>query len=314
MPPLASASENDVSAAAAGSGKKVWIDGDLVPAEKATVSVFDHGLLYGDGVFEGIRIYGGRIFKLRSHIDRLFDSAGAIRLEIPYAAEQLCEAVRATVAANGRAEGSGYVRLCVTRGSGPLGINPFSCERPVTFIVVDGMRLYPQEMYTQGMAVITASTVRNHPQALSPRIKSLNYLNNVLAKIEAIDAGVLEAIMLNHEGFVAEGTGDNVFIVRERRGVRTLLTPPLHAGVLEGITRNVVLQLARDAGIVVAEADLTKFDLYTAEEMFLTGSAAEVIPVNRIDGRTIGGGSPGAITRQLTESFRDLVERDAPED
>lgn len=293
---------------------QVWLDGELIPAERAGVSVFDHGLLYGDGVFEGMRIYNGRIFKLRSHIERLFDSARAIRLDVPYTTDQLCEAVRATAAANGRAEGEGYVRLCVTRGAGPLGINPFTCERPTAFIVVDSTRLYPQEMYTRGMAVITASTVRNHPQALSPRIKSLNYLNNVLAKIEAIDAGVLEAIMLNHQGFIAEGTGDNVFIVRERRGVRTLLTPPLHAGVLEGITRNTVLQLAHDAGIIVAEADLTKFDLYTAEEMFLTGSAAEVIPVTRIDGRTIGGGEPGTITRRLIDAFRDMVERDAPED
>lgn len=294
--------------------KKVWLDGELVPAERASVSVFDHGLLYGDGVFEGMRIYGGRIFKLASHIDRLFDSAHAIRLDLPYTADELARAVRSTAAANGRADADGYVRLCVTRGAGPLGINPFTCERPVTFIVVDGIRLYPLEMYTRGMAVITAATVRNHPQAISPRIKSLNYLNNVLAKVEAIDAGVFEAIMLNHVGFVAEGTGDNVFIVRERRGVRTLLTPPLHSGVLEGITRNVVMQLASDAGIRVAEADLTRFDLYTAEEMLLTGSAAEVIPVTEIDGRTIGQGEPGAITRRLIESFRELVQRDAPED
>ena len=294
--------------------KRVWLNGELVPADRAAVSVFDHGLLYGDGVFEGMRVYAGRVFKLQTHLERLFDSAKAIRLDIPYAIDQLAEAVRETVGANGRENANGYIRLCVTRGNGPLGINPFICNGASTFIIVDGIQLYPREMYEAGLAVITASTVRNHPQALSPRVKSMNYLNNVLAKIEAIDAGVLEAVMLNHEGFVGECTGDNVFIVRERGGVRTLVTPPLHAGILEGVTRNVVMQLARDAGVPVMEADLTKFDLYTAEEMLLTGSAAEVIPVTKIDGRPVGEGRPGPITRDLIASFQELVKRDAPED
>lgn len=292
--------------------KQIWLNGKLVPPDQATVSVYDHGLLYGDGVFEGIRTYEGRVFKLQTHLKRLYDSARAIRLEIPYSAEQLTQAVRETVKANDQT--NGYIRLCVTRGVGTLGLNPFTCKTPSVFIIADGISLYPREFYEQGMAIITASTVRNHPQALSPRIKSMNYLNNVLAKIEALDAGVMEAVMLNHLGFVAECTGDNIFIVRRFSGKQALITPPLHAGVLEGVTMDAVVQLARAANITVERTDLTKHDLYTAEEMFLTGTAAEVIPVTKIDGRPIGDGTPGPITRQLIDAFHKMVKNNAPED
>ena len=288
--------------------KKVWINGNLVGSEQATVSVYDHGLLYGDGVFEGIRTYGGRVFKLATHLKRLEESAKAIRLQIPYTAAQLADACRQTVQANGTE--SGYVRLCVTRGAGTLGLNPFLCERGMAFIIADTITLYPDELYRDGLAVITSCVIRNHPQALSPRIKSMNYLNNILAKIEAIDAGVLEAVMLNHEGHVAECTGDNIFIVRHG----ALSTPPLHAGILEGVTMNVVINLAREAGLSVCRTELTRHDLFTADEMFLTGTAAEVIPVTKVDERTIGDGRPGRITRQLMDAFKEMVRVDAPED
>ncbi len=283
----------------------------MVPAAQATVSVFDHGVLYGDGVFEGIRMYGGKVLKLRTHLKRLYESARAIRLEIPYTPDELAEATQATCAANDIVDG--YVRLVVTRGAGTLGINPFQCPRPCVYIIAATIQLYPPEFYEKGLKVISSSFIRNHPQALSPRIKSLNYLNNVLAKIEAIDAGVLEAVMYNHEGFVAECTGDNLFILQDRAGVPTLVTPPLSAGALEGVTRNIVIQLAHDAGLAMIEANLARHDLYIAEEMFLTGTAAEVIPVVDIDGRPVGNGEPGPITRQLIAAFRKLVA-DAPED
>lgn len=292
--------------------KHVWLNGQLVPQEQATVSVFDHGVLYGDGVFEGIRIYNGRILKLRTHLQRLEESGRAIRLDMPYSIDQLADATREVCQANQLTDG--YIRLCMTRGSGTLGLNPFSCPEPCTFIIADSIRLYPQELYENGLSIITSSVVRNHPSALSPRIKSLNYLNNILAKIEAIDAGVLEAVMLNHQGYVAECTGDNIFIVRELDGQTTLLTPPLHAGVLEGVTMNLVIELAQQAGLPVRRMDLTKHDLYTAREMFLTGTAAEVIPVTAVDKRSIGDGQPGPITTQLIGAFRDLVRENAPED
>ena len=293
--------------------KQIWLNGKLVPPAEASVSVYDHGLLYGDGVFEGLRIYSGRIFKLRTHLRRLYASAKSIRLDVPYDVEALEQAVRETVRANGKADA--YIRLCVTRGVGTLGLNPFKCQQPAVFIIVDDMTLYPRELYEQGMAIITASTVRNHPQALSPRIKSMNYLNNILAKIEALDAGVMEAVMLNHQGYVAECTGDNLFLVREVAGRCALVTPPLHAGVLEGVTMRAVEKLARDLGIAVEATDLTRHDLYTADEIFLTGTAAEVIPVTKIDNRIIGEGRPGPITRKLTEAFHALVNgASAPED
>ncbi|MFA9477963.1 branched-chain-amino-acid transaminase [Phycisphaerales bacterium AB-hyl4] len=292
--------------------KRIWLNGKLVPPEQATVNVYDHGLLYGDGVFEGIRAYNGRVFKLRTHLRRLYESAVAIRLEIPYTIDELAEAVRETIAANDRQDG--YIRLCVTRGVGTLGLNPFTCEAPNVFIIVDSIKLYPAELYEQGMEIVTASTVRNHPMALSPRIKSMNYLNNILAKIEALDAGVMEAVMLNHLGYVAECTGDNIFIVRKRDGQPVVYSPPLHAGVLEGITMRAVEGLARDAGLCLERVDLTRYDLYTADEMFLTGTAAEVIPVTKVDGRVIGDGKPGKVTLSLFDAFHKLVQNNAPED
>ncbi|WP_428387258.1 branched-chain-amino-acid transaminase [Mucisphaera sp.] len=294
-------------------GRSVWIDGQLVPSEKAAVSVYDHGVLYGDGVFEGIRIYNGRVFKLRSHLQRLEESARAIRMELTYTIDELFDAVKQTAAANNQTDG--YVRLCVTRGSGTLGLNPFRCPRPVVFIITDAIKLYPEEMYRDGMAIVTAATIRNHPAALSPRIKSLNYLNNILAKIEAIDAGVMEAVMLNHQGYVAECTGDNIFIVKTIASGETVIrTPPLHAGILDGITKQTVEILAHKAGYRVEAIDLTRYDLYTADEVFLTGTAAEVIPSTHIDGRTIGDGKPGPVTRRLIDDFHKLVAKDAPED
>jgi len=292
----------------------VWYDGKLVPEAEANVSVFDHGVLYGDGVFEGIRLYNGRIFKLATHLRRLDESARSIRLKLPYSLDELSHATRETVKANGLTDG--YIRLCVTRGNGPLGINPFTCDRPRVFIIAASIKLYPEQMYREGMSIITAATIRNHPAALSPRIKSLNYLNNILAKIEAVDAGVPEAVMLNHQGHVAECTGDNLFLVRRMAGVEhpVVVTPPLHAGVLEGVTRNEVIRLAREAGHPVREMDITRHDLYTADEMFLTGTAAEVIAVTQVDGRDIGTGKPGPIAHDLIARFRALVADNAPED
>jgi len=291
---------------------KVWLNGDLVPPQQAAINVYDHGLLYGDGVFEGIRVYGGRIFKCATHLKRLFDSAKSLRLNIPYSIDELTAAMRQTLEAN-KLE-NGYIRLCVTRGVGTLGLNPLNCERSSVFIIADAITLYPQEMYDNGMAIITSSVVRNHPASLSPRIKSMNYLPNIMAKIEALDAGLMEAVMLNPQGYVAECTGDNIFIVRDWDDGKALITPPLHAGVLEGVTMNVVINLARDAGIPVLRMDMTKHDLYVADEMFLTGTAAEVLPVTKVDGRLIGDGTPGAITQQLNKAFRDLVTNHAPED
>lgn len=292
--------------------KQVWLNGHLTPSEQASVSVYDHGLLYGDGVFEGIRTYGGRIFKLATHLQRLGDSGKAIRLAMPYSQEELTDACHETVRANEC--DNGYVRLCVTRGVGTLGLNPFLCRQSAVFIIADAITLYPDELYRDGLAVITSSVIRNHPQALSPRIKSMNYLNNILAKVEAIDAGLLEAVMLNHQGHVAECTGDNIFVIRQGTNGPWIATPPLHAGILEGVTMNVVIDLAREAGMDVHRVELTKHDLYTADEMFLTGTAAEIIPVTKTDGRTIGNGRPGPVTRQLMEAFKHLVRNEAPED
>lgn len=291
---------------------QVWLNGSIVNAAEATVSVYDHGLLYGDGVFEGIRTYGGRVFKLATHLRRLTESAKALRLDLPYDADALASAIRQIVAANGCRDG--YIRLCVTRGVGTLGLNPFVCDKASTFIIADNITLYPEALYEEGLSVITSSIIRNHPQALSPRIKSMNYLNNILAKIEAIDAGVLEAIMFNHQGNVAECTGDNLFIVRRQGQDPVLFTPPLHAGILEGVTMNVVIDLAQAAGLEVVRTDLTRHDLYTADEMFLTGTAAEVIPVTNVDGRSIGTGRPGDVTTGLIGAFRSLIAQNAPED
>jgi branched-chain amino acid aminotransferase len=278
-------------------GLKIWLDNKLVEEADAHISVFDHGLLYGDGVFEGIRVYHRRIFELEAHIDRLYRSAKAIRLEIPMARSKLIDAINRTVEANGVIDG--YIRLVVTRGTGTLGLNPFVCEEPRLFIIADNIQLYPEELYEKGMKVVSAATVRNHPLTLPPQVKSLNYLNNILAKIEALDNNVPEAIMYNHEGYVAEATGENVFIVRD--GV--IYTPPVEAGSLEGITRAVVIRLAEREKVKVVEKNLTKFDLYIADEFFLTGTAAEVIGVVEIDGRAIGDGKPGPITTLLRKKF-----------
>ena len=279
----------------------IYMNDRLVPEEQAVVSVFDHGLLYGDGVFEGLRSYSGKVFRIDAHLDRLYDSARAICLTIPLAKEAVAKAVNDTLAANGLADG--YVRLVVTRGAGSLGLDPNKTKHPQVIVIADTISLYPQEFYETGLRIVTAAPQRTHSAALSPRIKSLNYLNNIMAKLEGLQAGCVEALMLNHKGEVAECTGDNVFIVRGGR----VLTPPPDAGILEGITRNAVLDLARAAGIDCLEATLVRYDLYTADECFLTGTAAEVIPVVEIDGRRIGSGVPGPVTKRLTDDFHALV-------
>ena len=280
---------------------KIFLGDKLVDEADAKVSVFDHGLLYGDGVFEGIRVYGGRVFLHQQHIDRLFESAKAIRLVIPMTPVNLIAAVEATVKANNIHDG--YVRLVVTRGAGGLGLDIRKTSNPQVIIIADTISLYPPETYTKGMNLVTASTIRNHPGALSSRIKSLNYLNNILARIEGTDAGMVEALMLNHKGEVAECTGDNIFIVKHR----VLMTPGVDAGILEGITRNAVMELAVEGGYQVREASLTRHDLYVADEMFLTGTAAEVVAVVSLDGRKIGSGEPGPVTQDLLARFRALT-------
>jgi len=280
---------------------KVYIGGKLYEKEDAKVSVYDHGLLYGDGVFEGIRSYAGKVFRLGPHLDRLWDSAKAIALRIPLSKEEMARAIEDTLAVNGIRDG--YIRVVVTRGAGTLGLDPNKCEQPQVIIITDKIALYPEELYRKGLEIVTVSVQRNHPAALSPRIKSLNYLNNILAKIEGQQAGCIEALMLNHKGEVAECTGDNIFLVRAGR----LLTPPNEAGILEGITRDAVLELARKSGLPTAEIPLTKHDVYIADECFLTGTAAEVIPVVKVDSRPIGDGRPGPITCDLIQRFHELT-------
>ena len=282
-------------------GLQIWMNDGLVDESEAKVSVFDHGLLYGDGVFEGIRVYGSKVFEHEAHVDRLYASAAAIRLEIPTDRDTLMENVRTTVAANNIEDG--YVRLVITRGVGTLGLNPFLCENAQIIIIADTIQLYPRELYESGLKVISANTVRNHPLSVSPQIKSLNYLNNILAKLEALDRDMLEAIMYNHEGFVAEATGDNVFVVRD--GV--IISPPNSSGSLEGITQKVVLRLARESGYEVVRRNLTRHDLYVAQEIFLTGTAAEVIGIVEIDSRSIGSGRPGPVTMELLAKFNEYA-------
>lgn len=283
---------------------KVWIDGQLVDESEAKVSVFDHGLLYGDGVFEGIRMYHNRIFKLREHIERLYWSAKALLLEIPMTPEELTRACVETCKANGLRDG--YIRLLVTRGKGTLGLDPRRCPKPSVIIIAATIQLYPEKYYQEGLTIVTVPTTRNLVNSVNPAIKSLNYLNNILARIEANNAGVEEAILLNSDGFVAECTGDNVFIVHKGR----LLTPPLSAGALYGITRNTVLDAARELGIPTGEPQLTRYDVYIADEMFLTGTAAEMVPVVKVDGRVIGDGKPGPVTLQLLKAFREKTKTD----
>lgn len=278
----------------------VYVDGRFYPKDEARVSVFDHGFLYGDGVFEGIRAYGGRVFRLREHLRRLYDSAKAIMLEIPLDAPQLEGVVLEACRRNGLRDG--YVRLVVSRGKGDLGLDPRKCPRPTIVCIADTIALYPPELYDQGMRVMTVATRRNGVESLNPRIKSLNYLNNILAKVEANQAGYAEVLMLNEQGLVVECTGDNIFIVRGRR----LLTPPAWVGILEGITRGAVMEVAAAAGLEVREEVFTRLDVWTADECFLTGTAAEAIPVVECDGRAIGTGRPGPVTADLIRRFRAL--------
>lgn len=281
---------------------KVYIDGKYYDEQDAKISVFDHGLLYGDGVFEGIRAYHGRVFKLKEHIDRLYYSAKAILLTIPTTPAEMTEAVLETCRQNKIRDG--YIRLVVTRGVGTLGLDPNRCKRASVIIIAGKIQLYPVEFYERGMEIITVPTARNLHSALNPAIKSLNYLNNILAKIEANIGGCEEAIMLNSEGFVAECTGDNVFIVKGNH----VMTPPLSAGALYGITRGVVLQLAHEHGLRISEPNLTRYDLFNADECFLTGTGAELVPIVKIDGRVIGAGTPGPITQQLVAKYHGLTQ------
>ncbi|MFN7877775.1 MAG: branched-chain-amino-acid transaminase [Pirellula sp.] len=280
---------------------QIYISGKFYDKENAKVSVYDHGLLYGDGVFEGMRSYAGKVFRMREHIDRLYESANAICLTIPMSKSDMEAAVYETLTKNALVDA--YIRLVVTRGAGSLGLDPNQTSDPQIIIIADTIKLYPAEFYDKGLKIVTASTIRNHPAAFSPRVKSLNYLNNIMAKLEGLRAGCIEAVMLNHKGEVAECTGDNIFIVKH--GV--LMTPPKDAGILEGITRNAILDLAKSLGMTAFEQSMTRHDLYVADECFLTGSAAEVIPVIDIDGRSISDGKVGPITSKLIAAFKELV-------
>ena len=284
--------------------QKIFLNGRLVPRAEAKISVFDHGLLYGDGVFEGIRSYNGLVFKLKEHLDRLFESAQTILLKIPLTRQELTRAIVATLKANGLKDA--YIRLVVTRGEGDLGLDPRKCRGATIFIITDRIVLYPKKLYRDGLEIITVPTQRNIPSAVDPQIKSLNYLNNILAKIEATNAGKEEAIMLNQAGLVAECTGDNIFIVKQG----LLLTPPTHIGALRGVTRGAVLELAKRERIPAREEILTRHNLFNADECFLTGTAAEVIPVVAIDGRSIGSGKPGSVTLKIMREFRKLTRTD----
>jgi len=283
---------------------KIYLNGKLVDRERATVSVYDHGLLYGDGVFEGIRAYRRLVFKLEEHLDRLFESAHTLMLTVPLSKAQLAAAVIQTLKANHLADA--YIRVVVTRGPGDLGLDPRKCPRPTLFIIADRIVLYPDQLYREGLSIVTVPTQRNVPEALNPQIKSLNYLNNILAKIEATNAGSAEALMLNAQGYVAECTGENVFLVKRR----AVLTPPPYVGLLRGITRDTVMALARRQRLAVREEVLTRHDLFNADECFLTGTAAEIVPVVRIDGRVIGTGRPGPVTGVLRRAYQRLTRTD----
>ena len=287
----------------------IWLDGQFVPKSQAKISVFDHGVLYGDGCFEGIRAYGGRIFKCKSHIDRFFRSAERIRLKIPYSADEIDRLMRDSLEKNNIIDG--YIRLVVTRGAGTLGLHPFKCPTPSVFCIADTISLYPPEMYAQGMPIIVAKRPRIPIECLDPSIKSLNYLNNILAKIEAIDAGVLEALMLNTQGDVAECTGDNVFIIKNG----AVATPALEAGLLDGVTRRFVMDLCAELNIPLEERTIKLDEVMSADEVFLTGTAAEIIAVKSIDEKPVGDGKgEGPVTRRLRERFREILAQGAPED
>jgi branched-chain amino acid aminotransferase len=285
-------------------GPKVYIGGKLYDKADAKISVFDHGLLYGDGVFEGIRAYSGRVFRLRAHVDRLYESAQGIHLQVPMSREEMVKAIQETLAINKLSDA--YIRVVITRGAGSLGLDPRKTTDPQVIIITDHISLYPEELYEDGLKIVTAATTRNHPNAVNPRIKSLNYLNNILAKIEATNVGCLEALMLNHKGEVAECTGDNLFVVYRGQ----IHTPSLDSGILEGITRGAVIELARAAGYPVIERTMDRLDVFKAEECFLTGTAAELIPVVECDGRILGTGRPGPITRELRQRFQALVREE----
>ncbi|MBO9128362.1 branched-chain-amino-acid transaminase [Bacillus sp. 165] len=282
----------------------IFLNGKFVRKDEAKVSVYDHGYLYGDGVFEGIRLYSGNVFRLKEHLVRLYESAKSILLEIPYTLEELMKAVVETIQRNALSDG--YIRLVVSRGDGNLGLDPSTCPRPNVVIIAEQLALFPAHYYETGIPIITVATRRNRPDVLSPQVKSLNYLNNILVKIEAKLAGVQEALMLNEQGYVAEGSGDNIFIVKGKQ----LITPPSSAGALEGITRNTIMEIGEKLGYEVREELFTRHDVYIADEVFLTGTAAEVIAVTQVDGRTIGHGKPGVHTNRLLEEFRKLVVRD----
>ena len=283
---------------------KIYLNGTFVDRSKAVLSVFDHGLLYGDGVFEGIRAYNGLIFKLQEHIDRLFESAHTVMIKVPMSKDELINVVRRSIRVNRLRDA--YIRLVVTRGVGDLGLDPRKCSQPSVFVIADKIELYPKQLYEQGLPLITVATQRNVPEALNPQIKSLNYLNNILAKIEAITAGFEEAILLSHSGYVTECTGENIFTVKGRQ----LLTPPPYIGVLRGITRQTVMELGAKQRLTVREDLLTRHDLFNADEVFLTGTAAEIIPVVKIDGRVIGQGKPGPVTKQLRSAFHQVTKTD----
>jgi len=280
---------------------KIYLDGNFVDEADAKVSVFDHGLLYGDGVFEGIRLYGGNVFRLDEHLERFEYSARAIMLDLPLSRAELSHAVCETCRVNGLSDG--YIRLVATRGVGDLGLAPWLCSKPSYFVIASKISLYPAEHYEKGLAIVTVPTRRVGPGAFPSTVKSLNYLNNILAKIEARQAGALEGIMLNDQGYVAEATADNVFIVHKGE----LLTPSPSQGALKGVTRSTIIDVARDLGITLREANLTRYDLWCADECFLTGSGAEVIPVVKLDGRTIGPGTPGPVTRKVLSEFKKRV-------
>ncbi|MGB0792446.1 MAG: branched-chain-amino-acid transaminase [Opitutales bacterium] len=283
---------------------KIYLNDQLVDADAAKVSVFDHGLLYGDGIFEGIRLYDGCVFKLDAHLERLEYSAKAIMLKLPWSRQEIADAVCETCRANGLQ--NGYIRLVITRGVGSLGLSIKNCDQPQLIIIADTIQLYPQEYYENGLKIITVPTRRCNPAALPPAVKSLNYLNNILAKIEAQHLGYHEAIMLNDQGYVAECTGDNIFVIHKGE----LITPAASAGALKGITRDTALAIADELGIPWREANLTRYDVWVADELFLTGTAAEIIPIVEVDARPIGKGQPGPITAKFLECFRKLVSKD----
>ena len=280
---------------------KVWIDGKLVDRDDAKISVYDHGLLYGDGVFEGIRIYGGKIFRLQEHLDRLYDSAHAIWLTVPIPKDEMARVTEEAVRRSGI--GEGYIRPIVPRGVGDLGLDPRKCARPSVIIIVDTIKLWPEEVYETGLKVVTAGTPIPQRESLSPRVKSLNYLAHILAKIEGVQAGADEVLMLDSSGSVAEGSGQNLFVVKQGK----LRTPAAFAGILKGVTRDVVIELAVQAGYDVQETMLNRYDVYTADEAFFTGTAAEVVAIRQVDGRLIGAGKAGPVTRDLRARFQALV-------